>query len=69
MQKSENETPDYGVWPIADDTKFPPGFFNIGDQTFLEVYNTKKVFVDFIQRVEDTKGLFAAFQKYCFARN
>ena len=69
MQKTDEIPRDYGVWPIEDNTKFPTGFFDIGDLTFLDVYNTRKVFVDFIQKVEDTKGLFAAFQKYCFERN
>lgn len=69
MQKSVDKSPNYGFWPIADGTKFPPGFFDIGNQTFLTVYKTKKVFVDFIQKVDDAKGLFAAFQKYCLAKN
>ena len=64
MEQKENP-PDFGTWVVADETKFPPGFFDIGGFTFLQVYNTKKVFVDFIQKVDDTKGLFAAFQNYC----
>ena len=67
---SSNETPrDFGVWPVANGTKFPHGFFDIGNKTFEEVYNTRKEFVNFIKSVEDASGLFESFQTYCFGRS
>jgi hypothetical protein len=69
MNKTDVIPRDYGVWPIEDNTKFPTGFFDIGDLTFLEVYNTKKEFVDFIKLVDDATGLFGSFQNYCLGRD
>jgi hypothetical protein len=69
MTKSKEPLRDFGVWPIADDTVFPTGFFDIGDKTFLEVYNTRKEFVDFIKLVDDATGLFGSFQTYCLGRD
>jgi len=59
---------DFGEWPIADETRFPSGFFDIGEKTFKWVYEHKKEFVEFIILVENTTGLFQAFQTYCTQR-
>jgi hypothetical protein len=58
----------FGYWAIADETIFPPGFFDIGDKTFTWVYEHKKEFVEFIILVSNPTGLFLSFQKYCVQR-
>ena len=55
----------YGNYPICNDTLFPEGFYDIGNMTFYEVYQVKKEFVEFIKKVDNAKGLFYSFQKYC----
>ena len=59
---------DFGEWPVADETRFPANFFDIGEKTFKWVYEHKKEFVEFIILVENTTGLFQAFQTYCTQR-
>ena len=68
MAESTETLHDFGIWPIEDDTTFPVGFFDIGEMTFEEVYNTRKVFVEFIKLVDDASGLFCSFQTYCLDR-
>ena len=67
--KLGNTVCEYGSWPIEDDTMFPEGFFDIGNMTFAQVYSVKKEFVEFIKLVDDAKGLFYSFQKYCLDRD
>jgi hypothetical protein len=59
---------DFGEWPVADETVFPAGFFDIGERTFTWVYEHKKEFVEFIILVSNPTGLFLSFQKYCTQR-
>ena len=68
MTESNEALHDFGIWPIADDTTFPVGFFDIGEMTFEEVYNSRKEFVEFIKLVDDASGLFSSFQSYCLGR-
>ena len=67
--KLGNTVCEYGNWPVEDETVFPTGFFDIGNMTFAEVYETKTEFVEFIKLVDDAKGLFLSFQTYCIQRS
>ncbi len=51
-----------------DHTKFPD-IFGLKGTTFLEVFNTKKEFVDFTaNEMNDCTGIFAVWQKYVHSK-
>ena len=49
--------------------KFPEGFNDAGNKTFMEVYDTMKAFVFFTRHWQESTGLFGKWAKYVKARD
>ena len=48
---------DGTVWPVL---------FGLGGKSFLEVFNTKKEWVDFtMTEMQDAEGIFKVWREYC----
>lgn len=52
-----------------DLVKFPANFFDIGEQTFISVFNSKPDYVQFtIDDMKDPTGLFKQWKDYCIEK-
>ena len=50
---------------MSDDTLWPV-LFGLGGKSFLEVFNTKKEWVDFtMTEMKDAQGIFKVWRDYC----
>ena len=54
---------------MSDNTVFPE-IYGLKNKTFLEVYNTKKEWVDFtLTEMQKPSGLFKTWRDYCLNKN
>ena len=52
-----------------DETLFPEEFPEVGGKSYLWIYEHKKEFVEFVQNITNTTGLFQKFQDYVLSKN
>ena len=67
MGKELEEEKDWTnhTWLSTDEETFPEIFVEFAGQSFKEVYENEKDYVEFILSVREATGLFKAFQIYC----
>ena len=54
---------------MSDETQVPLEMPDIGGQTYLSVFRTKPIFVDFVVcEISQCTGFFKQFQEYCIAK-
>ena len=52
-----------------DKTQFPANFPDIGGRPFIDVFNTKKEFVNFTLSWTNTRGFFRVWHEYCMRKS
>ena len=54
---------------MSDNTRVPIEMPDIGGKTFLRVFRTKPIFVDFVVcEIAECTGFFKQFQEYCIGK-